>query len=268
MILELCIRAVTPELAFEWDLKAILRDIAELVRNSVPLFSFSSTPVGKRIRALKRLCDATVSGYHALKPFDEAIPLVWINLMKFRLNMGPSDPWEAIDVGLTDAFATHDIPFNRCEVDLVVAILSAERWGEVGMKLRVVRSHQLFFNKSHRVFQSLAIAYITKIVPQADVDSLRRLQDALDTEESRQYYTSVIQILETQLQPLPGTKSVGLSNDVLDVNVKPWHSVVQEVVKAIIYPEEVFWMDEDSGIQDARFVSRALQVVERSFEQK
>lgn len=102
MILELCIRAVTPELAFEWDLKAILRDMAELVHNSVPfLSSFSSTPIAKRVRALKRLCDATVSGFHALKPFDEAIPLVWINLMKLRLNMGPSDPWGAIDVRLT-----------------------------------------------------------------------------------------------------------------------------------------------------------------------
>lgn len=137
-MLELCIRTVAPVIALEWDLKGILREIAELIRKVVPfLLTFSTSSTHKRIRALKRVCDATASGYISLKCFENVVPSTWVYLMTTRLRMGPLSSWETLDDTLRNVFSTNTIPFERNDLLPILEILHTESWDDHGTHLRV-----------------------------------------------------------------------------------------------------------------------------------
>ncbi|GJE85010.1 serine/threonine-protein kinase [Phanerochaete sordida] len=198
----------------------------------------------KRARAMTRLVNAVCTALQSLEPFNAIADPMRLHLLIRRLNDGPSDAWTKSDVLLVHAFSSpFSQPAGRPDVLSVLMLLKDEQWGDEGQDLR-----------------SLASAYLQAVVQTLDERTLAEVAAFLSDRADNASYAGLRVALNARAARAAAPQDVEMADDTND-----WRREVREIVRAIVQPAELDWMDDDGGLDDVQFVKRALTVIDRRF---
>ncbi|KAH9938115.1 uncharacterized protein B0H18DRAFT_1080892 [Fomitopsis serialis] len=236
----------------QWYMCDLARKAASLADRTLDLLLSATHNISmtNRVVLLTHVATAVLSN-----PMEGAAPrgiqdTIRSRLMLFRLQIGPSDSWKFFDACMQEVFQTSTSSSPMEDIQPVLVLLGTEQWGEEGSGLR-----------------ALAEAYLLHVAASQPESTLRSILDVLDTPEKALYFSSLLQAVKARRRSSDSTKdkACGATTSPSNANTA-WRMLIRKNVEAIVEPDAVDWMDDESSFSDAQYMARALQEVEDRYQ--
>jgi hypothetical protein len=140
LLLNIVINALSPPLTCHCFLLDLVRRATETAALLFDFLISKSTNAAsiKRAQSLQHVT-LTISAILSSEiPCVDAVASLPLRLLRYRLEQGPRDGWDDLDLDLAKVFdTTRTATPSRLDLDGIVDILRAETWGDAGARLRV-----------------------------------------------------------------------------------------------------------------------------------